>query len=257
MTPLTPTAPTRCACGQPVAVIGRGRFRITTRHCPYCATRLAAAEDVAQRLHDAKARRRAAGLDTPRRSGWSFETCPRDPDTAPALRAALAWTTAYRDAVADGCAAGRGRNLVLYGPVGTGKTGIAHATLRSLVDLGHHGLFVTVRDLLDDARDAFRDGRAPTLLERALAVPILVLDDLGAERPTAWSVEQLARIVDRRHRHLVPTIATSNHDPDRLLRRLAGATEPVDAQRVISRLVDAAEIIRVGGNDRRLGAAAI
>ncbi len=142
--------------------------------------------------------------------------------------------------------------LVLYGPVGTGKTGIAHATLRSLVDLGHHGTFTATRDLLDDARDAYRDNRRPALLDRAATTPVLVLDDLGAERSTPWAVELLAGVVDRRHAHQLPTITTSNHDPDQLLRRLAITTDPVDAQRLISRLVDDAELVPLGGGDRRL-----
>lgn len=252
MTPLALNPPRRCDCGQPVAVIGRGRFQITARHCTTCANRLAVAEEVAQRLQRSADRLRAAGLDTPRRRDWSFETFPRDTHTAPAIRRAVAWATAYRHAVTSRAAAPRGHNLVLYGPVGTGKTGIAHATLRSLVDLGHHGTFTATRDLLDDARDAYRDNRRPTLLDRAATTPVLVLDDLGAERSTPWAVEQLAGIIDRRHAHQLPTITTSNHDPDQLLRRLAGTTDAVDAQRLVSRLVDDAELIRLDGHDRRL-----
>ncbi len=140
MTRVSPTAPRRCSCGQPAAVVSRGRFQIATRHCTSCATRLAAADDAAQRLRQAAERRRAAGLDIPRRRDWSFETCPRDATTTPAIRRALAWTAAYRNALTTPTTTSRGRNLVLYGPVGTGKTGLAHATLRSLVDLGHHGV---------------------------------------------------------------------------------------------------------------------
>jgi len=48
------------------------------------------------------------------------------------------------------------------------------------------------------------------ILESAMKADILVLDDLGAEKPTQFSVERLYTILDYRLSHLLPTIITSN-----------------------------------------------
>ena len=51
--------------------------------------------------------------------------------------------------------------------------------------------------------------------ERAMETATLVLDDLGAGRPTAWAVEQIARLIDVRCTALLPTFVTSNFGPTR------------------------------------------
>jgi DNA replication protein DnaC len=125
--------------------------------------------------------------------------------------------------------------------------------LRDLVDDGTNGLFVNVRDLLAELRDSYRTGVEVTLFTRAMTVPVLALDDLGAERPTSWAVEQLARLVDARYTRLVPTVVTSNLEPDALLRHLSADGDPTNGQRIISRLCEHAVQLRIDAPDRRRG----
>lgn len=107
-------------------------------------------------------------------------------------------------------------DLVLCGPSGSGKTHLAVAIVRELVKSGRYGAasvrFVTASELLLEIRASYRDTDSDEaeIAERYGSVPVLVLDDLGAEKVTDWSVATLYLIIDRRYREMRPTIVTSN-----------------------------------------------
>jgi DNA replication protein DnaC len=145
-----------------------------------------------------------------------------------------------RTALADWSGEPRGRNLVLLGPVGTGKTHAAVAAVRALHDRGDEVVFLPVVELLDQLRPG---GPEHALSEYAHA-DVLVLDDLGAERPTEWTGERLYALINRRWLEERPTVATTNLDPDPLRTALG--------ERVFSRLVgNDAVVLRLAGKDRR------
>lgn len=109
------------------------------------------------------------------------------------------------------------RWLVLYGLVGRGKTGIAAALARSMVDAGAGLLFRRVPDLLDRLKASYNgDGREMELLAALYAVDVLVLDDVGTDRPTDWTIERLFRIINERYDERKRTIITTNLGPNEL-----------------------------------------
>jgi DNA replication protein DnaC len=177
-----------------------------------------------------------------RMRGWSLATYPRDRSSHEPLERALRWLDGYRG--------GERRNLFLFGRVGTGKTGLAWGILRALIEEGTPGLLIPLRDLLWELRRSFSTGAPCDTSARAQRVPVLVLDDLGAERPTDYARDELAVIVERRYGAERPTIVTSNYDPDAIAERL-GHDDPVIGERIVSRLTDGAMQIRIGGPDRR------
>jgi len=103
--------------------------------------------------------------------------------------------------------------LVLVGSYGSGKTHLAAAVNNYLEERLKPVLFTVVPDLLDHLRATF----APVspveydeLFEAVRTVPILILDDLAAENPTAWAMEKLYQILDYRARQNLPTLITTN-----------------------------------------------
>lgn len=131
-------------------------------------------------------------------------------------------------------------NLVLTGPVGTGKTHAACAAVRPRVERGETLAFWPVVRLLDQ----LRPGADEDPYESAVAADVLVLDDLGAERATEWTAERLYAIVNDRWLAEKPTIATANLSPP----QLAAAA----GERLASRLLGGAHIARLAGPDRRM-----
>ncbi len=127
--------------------------------------------------------------------------------------------------------------LVLHGGYGCGKTHLAAAIVNDRIAAGQPALFVVVPDLLDHLRAAFAPGAETTFDERFDAVrdaPLLVLDDLGTQAPTAWASEKLFQILNHRYNAQLPTVITTNvaleELDDRLRSRLGhtGFVRPFD-----------------------------
>ena len=104
-------------------------------------------------------------------------------------------------------------SLLIFGEVGIGKTGLAWGIIRALIEQEVEARFVNFPDLLDKMRDSFRHERPTHEAMNVGAVPVLAVDDVGAERGTPWAIEQLLLLVDRRRQRMLPTIFTSNYGP--------------------------------------------
>lgn len=105
--------------------------------------------------------------------------------------------------------------LLLHGPCGTGKTHLAAAIGHECVKKGIRAIFVTVPDLLDHLRSSYAPYSAISYdqqFEMLTQVPMLILDDLGAESPTSWAQEKLYQLINTRYTAKLPTIITTNAD---------------------------------------------
>lgn len=165
---------------------------------------------------------------------------------APALAAVRRWVE-----TADGS------NLLLVGPLGRGKTGLAIGALRAMVERevggsrwpGAIGRIVTATGLLEELRPGSdRDTRLA--LGRLSSIPYLAVDDLGVERLTEWGAERLYEVVNARHAALLVTIVTSNLEPDKLAERINRQVGDVAGDRIVERLVEGARVVRFSGKDR-------
>ena len=92
------------------------------------------------------------------------------------------------------------RGLLFAGPVGVGKTHLAVAILRGLAEKGMSGLFCEYGSLLKEIQDSYNPiSRASemSVLAPVYEAEVLVLDELGASKPTEWvldTIESLAKI---------------------------------------------------------------
>lgn len=145
------------------------------------------------------------------------------------------------DRLADWAARPAGRNLLLLGAVGVGKSHAAVAAVRPAhFDRGADVRFLPVVELLDLLRPGGPEGALYDLAD----TDVLVVDDLGTERSTDWTDERLYAVINRRWLEERPTAATSNLEP-KALRDALGA-------RTYSRLVgNGAVVVTLDGPDRR------
>ncbi len=96
---------------------------------------------------------------------------------------------------------------------GTGKTQIAVLLMRRQINRGAAARFLPAVDLFERLRATFSDDsteQTGALLERFASEPLLVIDDLGAERPTDWTREQVRTLIDKRDSAQRATIITTN-----------------------------------------------
>jgi DNA replication protein DnaC len=134
--------------------------------------------------------------------------------------------------------------LFVTGPVGTGKTHLAAATIRRLTESNIDATFKRCAQFYEDIREMFRLNNSESfmlsLLERTR---ILILDDLGAGSLSDCERRFTLEILDRRMNRLRPTVVTSNWS-------LKNIAEKMD-DRIASRL-SAFTGIELSGQDLRL-----
>lgn len=177
----------------------------------------------------------------PRMAGWSWDSYPTDAQGAGVAEAVRGWL--HDEA--------RPSHLYVHGRIGAGKSGAAWCALREHVETGGRGAFANTRDLLAAVRRTYNDDRAPDPIEGLADVDLLVLDDLGAERPTEWALETIANLVEHRYGNLRRTIITSNYQPGKLIERF-NRGDPILGQRIVSRLREDCTVLHVSGSDRRV-----
>lgn len=149
-------------------------------------------------------------------------------------------------------------DIVLFGGAGSGKTHLAIAMLRELVRSGkivdgqvawgdnkYKGGFASVPQLLADIRATFGTGNGDEqeIIDNYSNLQYLVLDDLGAEKSTEWSITTLYLIIDRRYRDMLPTIITTNLTMEEIGQHIS--------RRIASRL-SSGKVIEVKAPDYRM-----
>ena len=109
----------------------------------------------------------------------------------------------------------RNIGLLLFGDVGTGKSFAAGCIANALLDRDVPVLMTNFPTILTRLSGTFGEDRA-ALLDSLGDYDLLIIDDLGAERNTGYSMEQMFSIVDSRYRSGKPLIVTTNLKLDEL-----------------------------------------
>ena len=154
----------------------------------------------------------------PRHQAASFDNFTATSTSRPVVEVCRAFVTGFPT---------NGAGLTLGGPAGTGKTHLAAAVTRALIDRGHSAVLVNVPWFLLTARGTFAENNRLSfddVLELITTCAHLTLDDLGRERQTDWVQETLYMIVDARYQRCRATSVTTNL-PLNALRQRVG--EPI------------------------------
>lgn len=131
------------------------------------------------------------------------------------------------------------KGLYLHGSFGSGKTYLISAVFNELAKRGIRGAVLYWPEYLRELRGSFNQNFNQRF-EYVKKVPLLLIDDIGAENNTEWSRDEvLGTILQYRMQESLPTFFTSNLDLDLLKDHLSttreGTTE-VKAQRIIERI---------------------
>jgi DNA replication protein DnaC len=101
-------------------------------------------------------------------------------------------------------------------------------------------IFTRLTDLLDNLRPG--DAAVLTIRDCQKAA-LLVIDDIGAEKPSEWTQERIYSVIDHRYANCMPLIVTSNLPPSKLADQIG--------ERAASRLAEMCQVVAMTGTDRR------
>jgi DNA replication protein DnaC len=145
----------------------------------------------------------------------SFDINAPSPGSKSQLLQAKTLSQRYVDTFIDEKGAFTETGLIFIGPPGVGKTHLAVAVLRELIGRYRvRGLFVDFTTLIHDIQATF-DPDSPdskrALLDPVIEAEVLILDELGAQKPSPWVNEILYLVMNSRYTKRVPTLFTTNY----------------------------------------------
>jgi DNA replication protein DnaC len=106
------------------------------------------------------------------------------------------------------------RGLLFMGPAGVGKTHLAVAIIRGLIEKGFGCLFCEFGSLLKEIQDSYNSVSKSSefkVLAPVYQADVLVLDELGASVPTDWVRDTMYQIINKRYNDNKLTVFTTNY----------------------------------------------
>lgn len=126
----------------------------------------------------------------------------------------------------------KGKNLLLMGNTGTGKTHVSTSIAKVIIEGGYYVLYDSAQNIVSAfENDKFRSGYGPYEPEadKYLECDLLIIDDLGTEFVNQFTVSCLYNIFTTRRNRGLSTIVSTNLAPSELAAKYEG--------RIYSRIV--------------------
>lgn len=200
-----------------------------------CQKKKMAEEDMRIRRQELERKRRGCFAET-NMAEWTFERDDRK--NARISDAMQRYADGFRDFMPNG------KGLLLYGPVGTGKTYYAACIANRLIEKGYRVKMTNFARIANQLQGTF-EGK-DRVLDDLNDCHLLIIDDLGAERKTEYMQEIVFNIIDSRYRSGYPFIITTNLTADEIKK-----PQEVSFARIYDRILERCFPVEVTGASRR------
>ncbi len=145
------------------------------------------------------------------------------------------------------------RGLLLMGTVGVGKTHLAVSIIKALTERGFSSLFYEFGSLLKEIQDSYNPKTQTSelkILANLFNSDVLVLDEIGASKPTDWVRDTMSHIINTRYNDKKLTIFTTNYGDERKADKEETLEDRIGV-RMRSRLFEMCRTVKIEGQDFR------
>ena len=147
------------------------------------------------------------------------------------------------------------KGLILVGNNGVGKTHLACSIANELIKNGIPIIYGTLINLLAELKNTYdvdNNISEMKIIKLYEKVDLLIIDDLGKEKPSEWGLEKLFTIINSRYESNLPVLITTNYDQNSLINRLSINGEIETAKSIISRLYEMCYLVKIEDRDHRI-----
>lgn len=143
--------------------------------------------------------------------------------------------------------------LFLAGPCGVGKSHLAYAVANSLIERKNSVVCMTMIDLLLKLKSSYSGDESSE--EKILKIyedcSLLIIDDLGKEKPTEWALQMIYAIIDRRYNAFKPIIVTTNYTAKELVQKFSINGDNSTGSAIVDRLFEMCQYVPIDGESYR------